>query len=277
MINWCHQKALFLILCCSFWGNLPSIIGTSAVSASEIDRRLESNLSFTVDHKLKLSNWVARATLNCEGINPTYQEVYSFETENYHINICQLDGSFYYHRQSKLNQGNMILIPAQAVLHGDVFQAHDGKTTYLVGKNGARYYSSVMQNNNEIVFEPELQLPSADLSQANSSLPTNLKPKQINNALLELDNPVDDSEQVLICTREESAFNPHLDGWQNLIGKSTETANKYAVRNGHNFIYSEQTPHLASIVTKDGAIINLNITSPSETIERVCIQPEADN
>ena len=276
MINWCKQKTLFLIVCCSFWGHVPS-----TVAASEIDSGLEPNLSATVEQKLKLNSWIARTTVECEAINPTYQEVYSFETENYHINICQLGSSFYYHRQSKLNQGNIILIPAQAILSGNVFQASDGRTTYFVGKDGDRYYSSVVQNNNEIVFEPELQLPPADLSQgladANSSLPTDLRRNQVNNASLELDNPADNSESVLICTREKSAFNPRLDEWQKLIGKSTEIANNYAVSNGHDFIYSEQTPHLASIITRDGAIIKLTIATPSETIERVCVQSVGDN
>ena len=275
MINWCKQKTLFLIVCCSFWGYVPS-----TVVASEIDSILQQNLRDTVEQKLKLNSGIARITVACEAINPAYQEVYSFETENYHINICQLGGSFYYHRQSKLNQDNIILIPAQAILSGNVFQASDGRTTYFVGKDGDRYYSSVVQNNDEIVFEPELQLSPTNLSQglaeANSSLPTDVRRNQANNASLELDNPVDNSESLLICTKEKSAFNPRLDQWQKLIGKSTEIANNYAVSNGHDFIYSEQTPNLASIITEDGAIIKLTIATPSETIERVCIQSAGD-
>ena len=275
MINWCKQKTLFLIICCSFWSNAqPSLV------ASEIDRRLESNFGSRVSQSIKPSNWVVLATLKCEGINPAYQEVYGFETENYHINICQLGSSYYYHRQSKVNQDNVILIPAITV-RGDVFQASDGKTTYFVGKNGDRYYSSVMQNNNEIVFEPEIRSPSPELSQdlaeANSSLPSDLKQNQTNNASFELDSPVDNSEQVLVCTREKSAFNPKLDGWQKLIGKSTKTANEYAVNNGYDFVYNERNPHLASIITQDGVIINLKITSANETVERVCIQPETED
>lgn len=276
MINWCKQKALFLIVCCSFWGHV-----SSAVVASETGSKLEPNLSFTVEQKLKLNSRIARITVECEAINPAYQEVYSFETENYHINICQLGGSFYYHRQSKLNQDNIILIPAQAILSGHVFQASDGRTTYFVGQDGDRYYSSVVQNNNEIVFEPELQLSPTNLSQglaeANSNLPTNTRRNQANNASLELDNPVENSESVLICTKKKSAFNPRLDEWQKLIGKSTEIAHNYAVSNGYDFIHSEQTPHLASIITEDGATIKLNIATPSETIERVCIQSAGDN
>lgn len=275
MINWCKQKTLFLIICCSFWSN-----GQPSLTASEIDRRSESNFSTAVTQQPKLNNWLTLANLKCEAINPAYQEVYSFATENHQINICQLDSSYYYHRQSKVNQDNVILIPARTV-RGDVFQASDGKTTYFVGKNGDRYYSSVMQNNNEIVFEPEIRSPSPelsqDLAQANSSLPSDLKLNQTNNASFELDSPVDNSEQVLICTREKSAFNPRLDGWQKLIGKSTKTANEYAVRNGHDFVYSQQNPHLASITTQDGVIINLKITTANKTVERVCIQPETED
>lgn len=276
MINWCQQKTLFLIVCCSFWSSaLP------ALAVSEVDLRLESNSSSTIEQKSKFDSLITLANRECEAINSTYQEVYSFETEDHLINICQLGDSFYYHRQSKLDQTNVILIPAQTVLGGAVFQASNGRTTYFVGKDGDRYYSSVMQNNNEIVFEPELQLPPAKLSQnvaqTNSSLPADLKPNRSNNASLELDSPADRGESALICTREKSAFNPRLDGWQKLLGKSTEIANKYAVRNGHEFVYSDQNPNLASIITNDGAIVNLKIATANETIERVCVQPEADN
>lgn len=276
MINWCQRKTLFLIICCSFWSSsLPTL------AISEINLRSESNSSSTIKQKRPLGSWITLATRECEAINSAYQEVYSFETEDHLINICQLGNSFYYHRQSKLDQTNTILIPAQTVFGGDVFQASNGKTTYFVGKNGDRFYSSVMQNNNEIVFEPELPLPPANLSQniaeANSSLPADLKSNRVNNASLELDSPVDNREQVLVCTREKSAFNPRLDGWQRLIGKSTEIVNEYAVSNGHEFVHNSQNSNLASIITKNGAIINLKITNASETIERVCIQPEGDN
>lgn len=273
MVNCYRKEAILLMVFCSLWGRSSPVI-----AASEVSQGFELNQNSATSQKLEVSGWVSATANECQVINPTYQEVYSFETENYQINICQLGSNFYYHRQSKSNQGDTVLIPAQPLSRGHVFQASDGRTTYFVGMNGDRYYSSVMQNNNEIVFEPEVQLPTSDLSQniaeANSILPTDWSSNQTNNASLELDNSEDVSEQELICIREKSV-DPNLNGWHKLIGKSAATANKYAVNKGYDFIYSEQTPHLASIITENGAVINLSIAAASETVERVCIQPEA--
>lgn len=270
MVDWYSKKTIFLIIFCCFW------IGDSLDISARATSLSEPNSTFNSAQKIKFHNWMARIPLRCEAINSKYQEVYSFETENYQINICRLGKQYYYHRQSKLEQSDEILIPAQAVDRGRVFQADDGRTTYFVGKSGDRYYSSVMQNNNEIVFEPQIQFAAENapenVAEVNSSLPGDWQANQTNNASLELDRPKVSSEELL-CVRE-STLESDLNGWQKLIGKSTASVNKYAVNQGYSFIYSEEKPNLASIVTQDGAVIDLSIASGSETIERVCIQPD---
>ncbi|MEM6610880.1 MAG: hypothetical protein AAF652_01240 [Cyanobacteria bacterium P01_C01_bin.72] len=224
----------------------------------------------------------------CHNVDANYQEVYSFETENYYINVCQSNNKFYYYRQSKLNQSNNILIPAQAVSRGDTFQATVGKTTYFVGIDSDRHYSSVMLNNNEIVFEPEIK-PAKGNSVAGfpganspSSQSVGYRRRQENenrldNASLELDKPEEEQEQVLVCARKKSAFHPRLEGWQRLIGSSVAFASKYAHSNGYSLTYDKQNPHLALISTEDGQVINLDIAANEEVIERVCIQPAAED
>lgn len=269
MINWYQLKTLLSLIVFFYWSGQPLTV-----------KALTSSEKFLSDQKIATADWTAQVVHQCETINPAYQEVYSFETENHHINICQLDNEFYYHRQSKSNQ-SVVLIPAQVVLPGNVFQATDGKTNYFVGRNGDRYYSSIMKNSDEIVFEPELpQSPSLsqDIAQANSSLPQDSGTNQTDNASLELGSPNSSiSEPALICTKEKSAFHPHLYGWQKLIGKSRAIANKYAANHGHDFVYNEQIPELALINTKDGAIINLSIASGNETIDEVCIESQSKN
>ncbi|HEY9769258.1 MAG TPA: hypothetical protein V6C71_12330 [Coleofasciculaceae cyanobacterium] len=224
MVNWYRQKVCFFILICSF-------LDKQSVSVAVTVGQFASN-SVLVNQEQKANGWLARQVISCAAINPAYQQVYSFEIKNYYINVCQLGSSFYYSRQSKFNPSNSLLVPAQAVFGGNVFQATNGKATYFVGKDGDRHYSSVMPNSNEIVFEPELQPPSSDLSQdaeANSDLPTdNLPANRANQASLELDNHGKNSPQskpALTCLGEKSAFHPRLDSWQKLIGKSTATAN----------------------------------------------------
>lgn len=128
-----------------------------------------------------------------------------------------------------------------------------------------------MPNSNEIVFEPELQPLSSELSQdlaeANSDLPTDNRGK----------NSQQQFQPTLTCLGEKSAFHPHLDSWQKLIGKSTATANQYAINNGHSFGYDNRTPKQALITTSQGIAINLNIATVSKTIEEVCIESAVEN
>lgn len=234
---------------------------------------------------LQLDNWLAKKQNSCQNVNSAYQQVYSFETDNYYINICQLENNFYYHRQAKFDDDSPLLIPAQLVSHNGVFQANSKGTTYFVGRDGDRYYSSVMLNDNEIVFEPELQLSpdsvlARDVAEANSQLPADGdKADRATNASVEFDRPqenLDSSQQTSICTGANT-LNSRLDSWQQLLGESLDKANQYALDNGHSFVYDAQTPEQASITTKEGAIVNLNIATTGDTIESVCIRTLAEN
>ena len=270
MIAWYRRKALFIFIFCSFF------VRQSAVAAVEERSQTAINLSQTQNYLSDRSNtkWIARTTFECEAVNSASSEIYSFETRKYRISICQLGDDFYYYRRAK-NSETEILIPAKVVYQSNIFQATDGNTIYFVGKHGDRYYSSVMHNTNEIVFEPEL--PSAALSQnfieANSNLTKDsINAPQANNVSLELSKleTVPDSDKT--CIREKSTLHPDLNGWQELIGSSPHTASQYATDNGHNFSYDERIPSLASIATKEGMVVNLNIATMSETIEEICIQ-----
>ena len=231
---------------------------------------------------LRVDNWLARQQNSCQNIDSAYQEVYSFQTDNYYISICQLGDSFYYHRQSKYDDDSTVLIPALAVSDGGVFQATSKRTTYFVGRSGDRYYSSVMQNDNEIIFEPELH-PSSDtvltrdLAEVNSQLPAEgVEVDRATNASLS-DRPENnlDPQQALVCTGANTSNSPSRS-WQQLLGESLNTASQYALSNGYSFIYDAQTPEQA-LITTSAAIVNLNIAVKSDTIEQVCIRPIAEN
>ena len=230
---------------------------------------------------LEVDNWLARQQNSCQNINSAYQQVYSFQTDNYYINICQDRDSFYYHRQSKLDDDKTLLIPAQAISHGGVFQATSRGITYFVGKDGDRYYSSVMQNDNEIVFEPELP-PSADTVLAKDIAETNSRlqgegieaDRATNASLSERPENYSYSSQQTFCTGANTS-NSYLN-WQELLGESLYTASQYAFNNGYSFIYDAQTPEQA-LITTSAAIVNLNIAVNSDTIEQVCIRPLAEN
>ena len=230
MINWYKQIYLFIIVIGSlFWGH-SSLLATSKTKAIS-----NSSSSYFTKSNQEMNIPVAQKAEACASIDSKYREVYSFETEDYYINICQLKGNFYYHRQSKSDQDEAILAPAQSVFGGDVFQANYGKTVYFVGKDGDRYYSTVMQNNSAIVFEPELE-PSISVSivkptvsnvgminnleqdsKANLELNSQrlLRPKRTEPALTVGQGM---TKKSLICTKGFD-FNRDLDGWQKLIGQ----------------------------------------------------------
>ncbi|MDJ0692453.1 MAG: hypothetical protein QNJ41_28685 [Xenococcaceae cyanobacterium MO_188.B32] len=93
----------------------------------------------------------------CQQLKKGYQEVHSFETQNFYINVCRHQQQYYYHRKSKQNPDYSIVLPASSILNGNMFQAIDRGKTYIVGTNADGYYSSVMHKNNEIIFEPALR------------------------------------------------------------------------------------------------------------------------
>lgn len=200
MINWCKQNTLLLLITSSFWSGQSSDVADSIVTRVE-----------------------------CPNLNAAYQKVHSFETENYYINICQLNSKFYYYRQSKLNANHNLLVPAEALVRGHVFQATAGKTTYFVGTDSDRYYSSVMSNNHEITFEPEIPSAFAALTQNlvqvdnQSTLPVDYSLSQVDhhsltNASLNLNHLNVDCEQILICTQKKTVPYQDEDGLQKPIG-----------------------------------------------------------
>ena len=127
------------------------ILGLTGMSRQVVDA------CQTISKEDKSRLLIAQNSSVCHQIEEGYQEVHAFETQNVHISICRYNQQFYYHRKSKHNPNHTVLLPAENILNGNVFQAVDGRKTYIVGTNTEGYYSSVMHENNEIIFEPELQ------------------------------------------------------------------------------------------------------------------------
>lgn len=277
MISWYKRKYIFLIVICLAFGSQNSLLATQ-----------KRELGFRQNSQRRVEQLPSQAliakSVNCQAINSSYQEVYTFSTDLYNISICQSGTNYYYYRQSKTDVSNALLIPAMSAFGDDVFQANNNGTTYFIGRNGDRYYSSVMRNNSEIVFEPESEPEEVAVKTTNiaSDRVTNTSvsestPKSVNVDLKldssQLDNPQNISSRSLVCADRNSAH-PHLDGWQKLVGKSTDSVNQYVVRQGHSFIYNGSKPQMAVIETNAGEVIDLNITAANGTVDRVCINPE---
>ena len=88
------------------------------------DTRASSDADYTF---LVTSDW-----RNCAQISADYQEVFAFETVNFHINICQKEDLYFYSGETKHGDSSSIFIPAYPLENGRGFQAGNGNLTYLV-------------------------------------------------------------------------------------------------------------------------------------------------
>ena len=286
MNNWWKKTRLIfsIIIVALTTRSFKAIAEISNISKIKATEQLFTHVR-AANPEVYRSSWsVALNDEICQELRPDYQKVYGFETQNFYINICQLGSNYFYYRKSKTNAHDTVVISAQPVFGGDVFQAIDGKITYFVGIDDQGYYSSVTYNNNKIVFEPELQPPSTALQRNKLSL-GNLNGKNINvnsteleqTSATDLDNQENTNDQSKICTQDKADIHPYFKGWQEFIGESPQIVWNYATDNGHHFIYNSSTPSQALVETADGLIIDLNIAILSKKIERVCVDSVAEN
>lgn len=248
-------------------------------------------IGFSVSKFSKPQNfqsWLsAKNNSYCQQVETNYTEVYAFETQNYYIGICQLEDNFFYYRLSKNGEEDELVIPAQAVFGNGIFQATKNKVTYFVGMDANGYYSSVMKNENEIIFEPELRSSATVLSSNREPVKAVATDRDRDNTELDSSprnrvrpqlsssNYHNSSDNSQICTRDKTDFHPRLQGWQGFIGESPEMVSEYATSNGHDFIYTNADtnaePSQALIKTVDGSIINLDLATFGKTVARVCV------
>jgi hypothetical protein len=127
--------------------------------------------------------------------------------------------------------------------------------------NADGYYSSVMQNNNEIVFEPELKPSSATVQNS------------FNNNYSYTEEQYNTSNQV--CTSDKNDIQPPLSDWQKFIGKPPEAINKYAVNNGYQFSYNNDNSARAIVNTTEGVTVIFNIEKSTQTVNDICVNAVA--
>ncbi|WP_036478181.1 hypothetical protein [Myxosarcina sp. GI1] len=218
MNYWWQGTTLVLATLFGIFGGDP----LSATSSSNILQEVQT----TKNRRMPI---VAQQNLDCSQFAANYTKVYAFETQRFCISIYQADNDFFYFRQSKADPEELLILPATAVFGGTIFQAIDGKTVYFVGLDANGYYSSVMRNNDEVVFEPEIQPSMVDLpknERSKHTLTENI-PFLTDSHENDPDARVNQFKQETDwknCTQDEK-INPLINSWQKLIGTSTTTAN----------------------------------------------------
>ena len=268
MSNWWKETILIMIIAI---GSLK--IDHSNAITKDLDREtLATDKQGFLDLKLefKAPFLLVRDWSTCQQLDKRYQEIYGFETQNFYINICQYDDRFIYYRQSKADRENLLMIPAEPVFGGQIFQATERRVTYFVGVDSNGYYSSVMKNDNELVVEPQLKTPSATIGKTIDNDNANSKTET---ARLNLNSYEENDNNWRICTQNKHDSHPRLNGWQEFIGEFPDLAIDYATDNGYNFAYNSDDFKEASIETTDGLMVTLSIAAVNQKIGRVCVNP----
>jgi hypothetical protein len=209
----------------------------------------------------------------CQLINPEYQDFYNFETQNYNISICVKGEEWVYYREAKSNPDSTLILPATVVFGGEVFQAVDGKTTYFVGSNSDGYYSSVMDANDRMIFEPQLSQAPTSAKQQQPENPSSI-PVSTPETWIEQNSHLN-TGYSRVCTADRYDVHPNLNGWQKFIGKSPNLISEYANNKGYSFSDADAETGTASVETTDGLMISLGIMQLTKTIGSVCVKPLA--
>jgi hypothetical protein len=254
-------------------------IQSSDAIAAKTNVLFDSFTTPSVENRGWKSWLLAKGSNTCQQFHSQYQQVYGFETQSFYIGICQQENYYVYYRQSKLNPEKSLLLPAQIVFGGSIYQAVDGKTIYFVGIDNNGYYSSVMKNNNEIIFEPEINRRTATLAETSTSrggretISDESNTHEVKNDTFPSSAGTNSDRTSQICTRERTDLDSEFNGWQEFIGKSPKIVGEYATNNGHNFTHNTDAPKQASVETRDGLVVNLDVAPIGQRVNRVCIEP----
>jgi hypothetical protein len=91
---------------------------------------------------------------SCEALGSDYQNVISFETPNYYVNICRQGNQEYHYSVPKHNPENSVVIPIQNV-NSNMYEATLEERLYIVfnSEEGGEFY--IWEDNRQILFEQE--------------------------------------------------------------------------------------------------------------------------
>jgi hypothetical protein len=91
---------------------------------------------------------------SCQALGSDYQNVISFETPNYYVNICRQGNREYHYSVPKHSPENSVVIPIQNV-NSNMYEATLEDRLYIVFKSetGGEFY--IWQDNRQILFEKE--------------------------------------------------------------------------------------------------------------------------
>ncbi|HHP7230243.1 MAG TPA: hypothetical protein ACFCUY_05215 [Xenococcaceae cyanobacterium] len=95
---------------------------------------------------------------NCKSLGDTYQEIITFETASFYVNLCQKGTQYFYAGTAKNNSLEAIFIPAYATEQLNIYQADNGNISYIVQITPTETILRIKRNGNIVIEENSLAL-----------------------------------------------------------------------------------------------------------------------
>ncbi len=89
----------------------------------------------------------------CQDLGEAYQEISTFETTNFYINLCQKGDQYFYSGTAKNQSLKSNFIPAYATEKINTYQADNGNTSYIVEIKLTEATLTIKRNGNIVVVE----------------------------------------------------------------------------------------------------------------------------
>ena len=93
---------------------------------------------------------------DCRHFGEAYQEIKSFETANFYINLCQKEDQYFYAGKAKNNGLESTFIPAYATEQLNTYQADNGNISYIVEIQPTEAILRIQRNGNTVIVENSL-------------------------------------------------------------------------------------------------------------------------
>lgn len=126
------RLGLSFLISTAITSTLPVFAGTS-----------DTDYSFIVD----------RLEYNCQHFGEAYQEIGSFETANFHVNLCAMGKRYFYMGIPKNKNLKSNFIAAYPIDGVNTYQADNGNSSYIVEINPTQETLIIQRNGRTVVVE----------------------------------------------------------------------------------------------------------------------------
>ena len=96
---------------------------------------------------------VHRVWYTCQDFGEAYQEIGTFETANFYVNLCQKGDQYFYSGTAKNKSLKSNFIPAYATEQINTYQADNGNTSYIVEIKSTEATLRITRNGKTVVVE----------------------------------------------------------------------------------------------------------------------------